>query len=488
MTKHSPARAGVALWPGLELLARGKVRDTYRLSDELLLVVATDGISIFDFVLNALVSGKGIILNAMNHFWLELFKEFGIKTHFIAAGLAIDRYLPRHLEKNPDLQSRAMVVRKLEMAPVEFIGRVVLTGSAVGSYQKTGKVCGHFLPPGLQDGDQLPFILDTPTTKAEEGHDQDLLAQQVREQYSQQTYVLLQVLQIASWHAEQRGIKVADTKIECGIDGSVGDELLTPDSSRFWDLRVWRESRKVVSNRKAPPPFDKQLVRAWGIEQGINKLDPNNPDDVTKVHSLVVPENLIRQTTQTYRYIFWRLTEKTIEAYLHDEMGVVTEKKAKNIVIVCGSDSDLPTIKGVLSFTHSFTDKITVHIMSCHRNPEAVREFVKEGCDGADVVIGVGGKALVLPGMIDAFLYASGKDIPVIGVALGELGTKSFEAAKLSIEEIPGAPVIMDEINGTPYMGPAGLERAIYRIVNGELPPLKPRTEKPAQKYVWRNF
>lgn len=322
MTKHSPARADVKLLPSLELFSRGKVRDTYSLPNENLLSVATDGISIFDFVLNALIPGKGVILNAMNHFWVQYLGNFRIKTHLIATGSDIDEYLPVELRNNFDLQSRAMVIRKLKMVPVEFIARAVLTGSAVKDYKENLQVCGHQFLPGLQDGDALPCILDTPTTKAEEGHDENLLANEVREKYPNQTYWLIKIFQIASSYAAERDIKLADTKFEFGEDGTIGDEILTPDSSRFWELKIWQEGRKIADGRKAPPPYDKQLVRQWGIGQGIKKLDPKNPEDVAKVHSFVVPNDLIGQTTQTYRYIFWRLTGYAIESYLDEKMKI----------------------------------------------------------------------------------------------------------------------------------------------------------------------
>ncbi|MFH1968104.1 MAG: phosphoribosylaminoimidazolesuccinocarboxamide synthase [bacterium] len=487
MATLSPVRAGFPVL-GLDLLSRGKVRDTYELDHGCLLSSATDGISIFDFVLNALVPQKGIILNAMNHFWLQYLTGFGIKTHFVAAGADIDPYLPVGLQRNIDLQSRAIVVRRLHIAPVEFIGRAVLTGSAIKCYAENGQVCGHQLLPGLQDGDALPCILDTPTTKAEVGHDENLSAQQVREKYPQQTYMLLQIFQIASHYAEQQGIKLADTKLEFGECGTIGDEILTPDSSRFWELKAWQDGRKVANGRKAPPPYDKQLVRAWGITQGINKLKPENPDDVVKVQSMVVPDSLIKQTTRTYRYIFWRLTGCTIESYLCKKMGVSVERKVKTIAIVCGSESDLPVVRDVFATILPQEAKLAVHVMSCHRNPLDVMAFAEVGCKDVDAVICAGGKAFALPGVIDAFSHYYDVDIPVIGVALGEPDSEELLAAKLSIKQLPGAPVIMDEIEGKPYVGSHGLSWAIRRIIDGELPPPKPRTEKPVQMNAFRNF
>jgi phosphoribosylaminoimidazole-succinocarboxamide synthase len=488
MANLSPARAGESLVRGLDLLSRGKVRDTYNLANGNLLARATNGISIFDFVLNALVPEKGMILNAMNHFWLMYLSQFGFKTHFVAAGSDIDDYLPEHQTRNTCLQSTAIVVRKLSMAPVEFIARAVLTGSAVKSYQQNLEVCGHKLQSGLQDGDALACFLDTPTTKAEVGHDENLSATEVRQKYPGQTYTLLQVFQIASQYAEQKGIKLADTKLEFGQDGTIADEILTPDSSRFWEYSTWLEGRKIKDGRKAPPPYDKQLVRAWGIEQGVNKLDPVNPDHVAKVHSLKVPQELIKRTTQVYRYIFWRLTGLTIEKYLQTKMGVqVSDHRGKSIAIICGSKSDVPAVQAVQNrdlFTMADFAKVETHVMSCHRNPNELKDFAREKCSGLDAIICIGSKAFALPGVLDAHLHAAGIPVPVIGVALGEPGSVALEAAKLSIEELPGQPVLMDEMMGKCWVGSEGLTNAMIRVARGELPPPKPRVNKPVEMNV----
>jgi phosphoribosylaminoimidazole-succinocarboxamide synthase len=488
MAHLSPARAGVWQVPGLKLFSSGKVRDTYALPDNRLLVCATDGVSIFDFVLNSLIPSKGIILNAMNHFWMTYLTQFGFKTHLVAAGSGIDQYLPSDLRGNLDLQSRAVVVDRLPMVPVEFIARAVLTGSALKSYRQTGQVCGHRLLPGLQDGDALPCFLDTPTTKATVGHDEDLVAAAVREQYPHHTHALLRIFQIASNYAQQQGIKLADTKFEFGQDGTVADEVLTPDSSRFWEYSGWLAGRDLPE-RKAPPPYDKQLVREWGIEQGINKLDPANVDHVAQIHALTVPADLIRRTLQVYRYIFWRLTGERVEKYLRNKMGVLLKDEIRKITIICGSESDLPVVRAAASRHYASTSaRIVVHVMSCHRNPDEVRLFAQEGCDGADVVIGAGSKALALPGILDAWLHAYGKEIPVIGVALGDDGSRALEAAALSIEELPGAPVFIDELTGECYWGEEGLQRALRRAVSGELPPQNPRVEKLVKMSVYQNF
>ncbi len=327
MTKLSPARASVALLPGLECVHRGKVRDTYHLDDDHFLVVATDGVSIFDFVLNALVSQKGQALTAMSHFWLSMLEGFGVKTHLVAAGAEVDQYLPEDLRGNPELLSRSLVVRSLQMAPVEFVARVYLTGSSLKPYREDGTVCGHSLPPGLEDGDILPYILDTPTTKAVEGHDLHLDADGVRARYPAQTYTLIRAFQIVSVFARARGIVLADTKLEFGEDGTLGDEAFTPDSSRFWLRKDWEASRGASSPRRAPTAYDKQMVREWGKLMGVDKLDPMKPCDVDAVHELVVPQDLLNSTTQTYQHIFWLLTGKTLEQYWAD-LGVELPVKA----------------------------------------------------------------------------------------------------------------------------------------------------------------
>jgi len=483
MTKLSPARAGWPVLPGLELMSRGKVRDTYQLERPgLLLVVATDGISIFDFVLNALVPMKGVILNAMNHFWLNFLAGFGFRTHFVAAGDGIDEYLPKYLRGNADLQSRAMVVLNLAMAPVEFVFRNCLTGSGKDAYIKTGQVCGHKLPSGLQDGDQLPYILDTPTTKAEEGHDEHTDAKAVRAEYPEMIYKLLCIVQLARDYCGAHGIMLADTKFE-GSKEVLGDEVLTPDSSRFSDLHEWLESRKPAEGRKAPSSLDKQLVREWGISRGIKKLDPKKPEDVEKVHAMVVPDEIIAQTTETYRYIFWRLTGMTIEQYLSGVMKVkIPLTPMKNVLLICGSETDLPQVKAVCDDAELASTKVTIHIMSCHRNPQDLTDFINSSRSREyDVIIGVGSKALALPGVIDAWVYHFGQDVRVAGVALGEPGSKDLLAAQLSITQLPGQPVIFNEMTGQAYTGVSGLRELLDRIDNGELPPVKPRKEKPVQ-------
>lgn len=489
VTKHSPVRASWPLLKGLKVFSRGKVRDTYSLKNGLLLVVATDAISIFDFILNALVPLKGIILTALSVFWFKMMESFGIKTHLMAYGAGIDCYLPKHLRGNTDLQSRALVVRKKDMVDdVEFIVRDCLTGTGKKAYDETGEVCGHKLPKGLQDGDELPCILDTPSTKAKKGHDEHISAASVRAKRPKQTYLAIKIFQIGARYAAKMGIKLCDTKFEFAKDGTLTDEVLTPDSSRFWSFTEWLLSRKPAKDRKAPSAYDKQLARIWGILMGINKLDPKKPMDVKKVHAMVVPRWLIKQLTMVYRYIFWRLTEMTIEQYLRQVMGVrIPELPPKKILIICGSETDVPEVDEMLDiYGSSMNAEIKGHVISCHRNPLELMKFIKGlRVRSFDLIICYGSKAFALPGVVDAWIHKFKKHILVAGVASGDTRSKEFLAAQLSIDEIPGQPVIMDELTGQVYACISGLRDLIHRVDYGELPPPKPRKDKPVRMGIF---
>ena len=478
MAKHSPVREGMPLLEGLPLLHRGKVRDTYGLQDGNILIVATDSISIFDFELNAQVPMKGIILNALSVYWCRLLETHGIKTHLIADGSRIDQYLPEHLRNNCDLQARAIVAKKFDMAPIEFIIRGCLTGSGLKAYNKTGEICGIKLPEGLGDGDKLPFPLDTPTTKALSGHDVHLDAEDIRMRYPEQTDLALKVFKLAQKFADDRGLVFADTKFEFSMDGTLCDEVLTPDSSRIWDKMDWLMTRKA---KKAPQSNDKEIVRAWGKTLGIDKLDPEDPDDVAYVHSLEVPGDIIWNTAAAYRYVFWRLAGITIERFLRNFLYVDYPVRGKKIIIVCGSESDLGVVKAALNGGSNCPAEISVHVMSCHRNPREVMEFAEKLPDGIDIIIGVGGKAFALPGILDSWVRHFGKKVRIGGVALGDPNSESFLAAKLSITEIPEKPVVLEEFTGEAYVGSQGLRELISRVCDGEIPPLKARTDKPAK-------
>jgi phosphoribosylaminoimidazole-succinocarboxamide synthase len=296
---------------GLDQIHQGKVRDTYALPDvNLLFPFASDRVSIFDFVLSALVPEKGRVLTHLTQMWLtDVLFEF--KHHLVGHGAGLSQWLPPALSEDLEIQARGVVVLKLKMLPVECIVRDYLTGSGLDSYKETSHICGHALPAGLHDGSRLPYPLFTPTTKAEEGHDEHINAFSVERLYGSGPEELsLAIFNKASRYAAERGIIIADTKMEFGYYNNelfIGDEIFTPDSSRFWLKEDWE---KAVAQKKSPTGYDKQPVREWGKTVstpfgviGINKLNPANKEHLEFVHSLTVPPAVIEETTRRYLQI-----------------------------------------------------------------------------------------------------------------------------------------------------------------------------------------
>lgn len=320
----SALRKAVRTLAGLNLVHRGKVRDTYDLGHGLLLIVATDAISVFDFVLNMLVPDKGYVLNAMTHFWFVYLEGLGIRTHLVAAGADIDQYLPPHLRGDTDLQKRAMVVRKLRMLEwepgigIEFVFRAYLTGGGLKEYNECGSVCGVALPPGLQDGDKLDTVIFTPTTKPPTGKDIPIPSDAVMARYPAAVELARHADEAVTAFCLERGIVKADGKWEIFADEKgvlyVGDEGGTPDCSRFWELVAWLASRKMCS-RKAPPSFDKQYVRNAAKLLDVDKLKADSEDDAARVQALQFPDTTITETTRLYREIFSRITGMSLEEY-----------------------------------------------------------------------------------------------------------------------------------------------------------------------------
>lgn len=268
------------------LIGRGKVRDLYAVKHEgedALLLVATDRISAFDFVLGSGIPGKGKILTQISLFWFELLKDI-VPNHLITAEVA---EFPALLRSYADqLEGRTMLVRKAAMFPVECVARGYLAGSGWKEYQASGTVCGIALPGGLQDGSRLPEPLFTPATKSQDGaHDENIPFAVMEQAVGAEDAAELRRLTMALYakaaaHAEARGLILADTKFEFGrVDGRIllGDEALTPDSSRFWEGALWKPGG-------AQPSFDKQFVRDYleGIRWNKQAPAPALPEDVVK--------------------------------------------------------------------------------------------------------------------------------------------------------------------------------------------------------------
>jgi phosphoribosylaminoimidazole-succinocarboxamide synthase len=474
--------------PDLELLHRGKVRDTYALPGhpDKLLVVASDRLSIYDFVLPALVPQKGEILTAMNIFWRKMIGE-QLHQDLYYHGIEIGSFL-RHIPESLDLK-RSCVVNKVAMYPCEAIVRGYLTGSGLKAYVKDQAICGHRMPNGLVDGDKLSFPIFTPTTKAEEGHDEHITADSVAEKYGAKIErASLQVYLAAEQFAREKGIILADTKFEWGKHPESGelvlaDEVLTPDSSRFWDLAAWEKMQKS-SMRSSPPSYDKQFVREWGKTQGIDKRNPCKPEDVEFVHGLEVPAEIIARTTKVYRYIFWRLTGMKLEVYQLEEMGLAVLPPKVRIEVVVGSKSDFSQMEAGLEILRRAKARdaaeVHLHAISCHRNPEELAQYAKEALEDVIVIAGAG-MAAALPGVLKALLIKEGKpQIPVIGVAFAGKTQEDDQAARLSIERLPGQSVLLDW-KGKAYFGSDGFAQACFTAINNEFlsePAAKP---KPAE-------
>lgn len=463
------------LWKSVKRVKRGKVRDLYSLPDhpDKLLIIASNGISIFDFVLPAIVKDKGIILTALTVFWIEkLFKEF-TNSDIIAYGKDIDPYLPESLKNKQDLQSRTLIVKKSDVLPIEFVVRGYLTGSGWASYQKNQTVCGQKLPKGLWNGAKLPYQIFTPTTKSNQGHDEPISADRVGIQYGPQLERLsLQLYQLAADYALKKGIIIADTKFEFGSGGTLCDEILTPDSSRFWDLAEWEKCQK---EQKVPSAFDKQFVREWGKTHGIDKLDPSKKEDAEYVRGLVVSQDILDQTEKLYRHIFWRLTGLKLEHYLISK-DIKVETKRVKVDVILGSLSDAKQSNAIrgLKFLEALTE-LKVHVISCHRNPEELRNYA-ENCN-TDVVIAGAGKYAALPGTLAAWLMNFGKKIPVIGVAFEGKNEEETKAAILAIEQTPGEIIVLDE-NKKAFRGQDGFIGACSLAFFGELLPPKKENKR----------
>ena len=275
----------------------GKVRELYAFDDDRILLVASDRISTFDVVHPTPVPDKGRVLTGLSAFWFA-------RTRGI---------VPNHLlELRAD--GRTMVCRRLEMLPVEFVVRGYLAGSGWKEYGREGSICGHSLPAGLRESERLPLHILTPATKAVEGHDENITEEQAAELCGEERYrdartAALSLYEFASGHAESRGIILADTKFEFGVDRNgtltLGDEAFTPDSSRFWPVEAYEHGRPQ-------PSFDKQFVRDWCEMSEWDKTPPG-PE---------LPEEVVTGTRARYVEAFELLTGIGFDRYVEDP-GVV---------------------------------------------------------------------------------------------------------------------------------------------------------------------
>jgi phosphoribosylaminoimidazole-succinocarboxamide synthase len=287
----------VSVLSDVPLVASGKVREIYELGDELLLV-ASDRISTYDVVHPTPIPDKGAVLTGLSTFWFE--RTTGIVANHL---VSVTDGVPA------EARGRGMAVRKLTMLPVECVVRGYISGSGWKDYQATGRVSGHALPAGLVESQRLPEPLFTPSTKAEAGHDEAIdfdaavkligdrdLAERVRD-------VSLALYRYAADHARERGIILADTKFELGLDAdgalTLGDEMCTPDSSRFWPADDYEPGH-------AQPSFDKQYVRDWASGTGWDRTPP----------APAIPDDVVARTRDKYIEAYERITGQSFEAWL----------------------------------------------------------------------------------------------------------------------------------------------------------------------------
>ena len=285
---------------GVERYSRGKVRDVYAIGDDRLLIIATDRISAFDYILPTGIPHKGRVLTQLSLFWFDFLKDL-TPNHLLTANVA---EYPDPLPKFHDqIEGRSMLVKRAEMIQIECVARGYLAGSGWKEYRQQGTVCGIPLPAGLRDGDRLPEPIFTPATKAQSGHDENISFEQTSSIVGGDLAARLRDLTIniytrAARYAESRGIIIADTKFEFGfVNGELvlGDEVLTPDSSRFWPAETWRPGGAQFS-------FDKQYVRDYLESIHWNKQPP----------APALPEEVAVHTSEKYLQAYRVLTGRDL--------------------------------------------------------------------------------------------------------------------------------------------------------------------------------
>ena len=288
-------------FPELELHASGKVRDVYRLDNEHLLFVATDRISAFDYVLATGIPHKGRVLTQISLFWFDFLRDL-VPNHLVTAD--VTRY-PATVRSYADLlRGRSMMVIRAEMVPVECVVRGYISGSAWKEYKASGRVCGIDLPKGLKESDELPEPIFTPATKATTGHDENIpsaeMTRLIGPELSRELRdISLKIYTKASEYAQQKGIIIADTKFEFGRTAAgitLADEVLTPDSSRFWPAEKYQPG-------KAQESFDKQYVRDYLEEIRWNKQPP----------APALPLEVARKTSEKYVEAYHQLTGRELD-------------------------------------------------------------------------------------------------------------------------------------------------------------------------------
>ena len=411
----------------LPLLSRGKVRDIYAVGDDRLLIVTTDRLSAFDVIMDQPIPDKGVVLNRLSDFW---FARLG---HIVPNHLTgIDPETVVDPSEVDQVRGRAVVAKRLNPLPIEAVVRGYLIGSGWKDYQRTGSVCGVTLSQGLRQAARLPQPVFTPAHKAEMGqHDENITMAQVAERIGESMAnvvrdISLRLYQEASDYAQSRGIIIADTKFEFGVDAAgvlhLMDEVLTADSSRFWPADSYCEG-------VSPPSFDKQFVRDYLETLDWNKSPPPPP----------LPDEIIENTAAKYREALFRLTGQRMPV----------------AAVLMGSASDWDVMRHAVAMLEHFDIPFEARVVSAHRMPDVLFAYAESArARGLRGIIAGAGGAAHLPGML-----ASKTSVPVFGVPVPSRHLGG-EDSLLSIVQMPrGVPV------ATFAIGDSGAANAALHLV-----------------------
>lgn len=411
----------------LPLLSRGKVRDIYAVGDDKLLMITTDRLSAFDVIMSRPIPEKGVVLNRLTDFW------FARLAHVVPNHLTgIDPETVVDESEVDQVRGRAVVAKRLTPVPVEAVVRGYLIGSGWKDYQETGAVCGIRLPKGLKQAARLPEPIFTPAHKAEMGlHDENISFEEMVKQIGQPLaekirQISLQLYQEASVYALERGIIIADTKFEFGLDDNgvlhLMDEVLTADSSRFWPADQYQEGI-------SPPSFDKQFVRDYLETLTWGKTPPPPP----------LPDHVIERTAAKYREALFRLTSIRLPI----------------VGVVMGSQSDWEVMQHAVAILDHFGIPHEARVVSAHRMPDTLYAYAEAAqARGLRGIIAGAGGAAHLPGML-----AAKTTVPVFGVPVPSKYLRG-EDSLYSIVQMPkGIPV------ATFAIGEAGAANAALHFI-----------------------
>lgn len=411
----------------LPLVSRGKVRDIYAVGDDKLLMITTDRLSAFDVIMSRPIPEKGVVLNRLTDFW------FARLAHIVPNHLTgIDPEAVVDESEVEQVRGRAVVAKRLTPVPVEAVVRGYLIGSGWKDYQASGAVCGIALPKGLAQAARLPEPIFTPAHKAEMGaHDENISFDQMCAQVGQALAekirtVSLQLYKEASAYAAERGIIIADTKFEFGLDSAgtlhLMDEVLTADSSRFWPADEYREGI-------SPPSFDKQFVRDYLETLDWNKAPPPP----------MLPDHVVERTAAKYREALFRIA------------GV----RLPVVGVVMGSQSDWDVMKHAVAILDQFGIPHEARVVSAHRMPDTLYAYAEAAqARGLRGIIAGAGGAAHLPGML-----AAKTTVPVFGVPVPSKYLRG-EDSLYSIVQMPkGVPV------ATFAIGEAGAANAALHLI-----------------------